>query len=660
VSIERYRIGDLFLDCGVQEVSRNGVVIPLPHLSFELLLVLARHAPNLISSKNLESEVWDGLMVSPATITKRVALLREAIGDDAEHPEYVAVVRGRGYRLVAPVSRVGSKMEDRADKSRVAAGIHKYGRSRFLTLVLLSVFVTLTVFLAFQSKTGNDVGPASIRSQSIDEKISEKAITTRNIPNLSIAVLPFVTLGESIDDNFIADGIAEEIINLLVAVETLHVVARTSSFTFRNSLDTVDVIARKLRTKHILEGSVQRYGERIRVTAQLIDAAAGYHLWSQRYDRPFNDIIAVQDDIALNITAALQVKLKEMEHPNSAKALTGNAEAYSLYLKGRKLFHDRLELGSPGLSGAVTSFSAATRIDPGFARAWSGLSASLWLQPAYEDSQDRAGYRPRAKLAALTALQIDPNLPEALSVIASLHWLGGDFEQASTQFEHALKQPVADSNVRLWAGMFLDSVGYADQAYALYEEAYQLDPLNQNLIGTLSSALSRRGEGAKALSLRQTQIDHEWLDFSLGITRLENGDLNEASDLLSDFRMPFGILPARYVDLSIAVIADPESRPAAERAVFEAIKSGELDQRVAFELFRIMGSPAMFEMYMDLPIGIYANRVFDVAWSNRGSAIRQDGRFHTWASEIGLVDFWNSHGWPRHCQPVSENTFECS
>ncbi len=657
---ERYRIGDLFLDCGVREVSHNGLVIPLSRLSFDLLLVLARHAPNLITAEELESEVWAGLVVSPTTIRKRVALLRKAIGDDAEHPKYISVVRGQGYRLVPPVYRVETETEDSVDKNGVTAGIRKSGRPGLITFAVVAVFVSLAVFLAFQLKTGTDAGSASSRAQSVDEAVFEHAISTRNIPDLSIAVLPFITLGESIGDSYIADGIAEEIINLLAAVETLQVVARTSSFTFRGSADTVDVIAQKLRTKHILEGSVQRYGERIRVTAQLIEAPAGYHLWSQRYDRPFTDIIAVQTDIALNITTALQVALKELERPNSAAALTDNAEAYALYLQGRKLFHDRLELGVAGLGGAVASFSAATRIDPGFARAWSGLSASLWLQPAYDDSQDRAEYRPRAKQAALTALRISPDLPEALSVVASLHWIRGDFEQARAQFEHALQRPVADSNVRLWAGLFLDSVGYTDQAYALYEEAYQLDPLNQNLVGILASSLTARGAPEKALGLRRAQIDHEWRDFNLGITRLENGDFEEARQLLADFWMPFGVLPARYVELAITAVAAPESRPAAENAIFEALNSGEMKQRVAFELFRIMGSPAMFEMTTGLPIGIFANRVFIVAWSNRGSAIRQDRRFHTWARETGLVAFWNLNGWPHRCQPVSDSAFECS
>lgn len=362
MGIERFRIGDLLLDCGDQEVSRDGLVIALPHLSFELLLVLARHAPNLISAEALESEVWAGLIVSPGTITKHIALLREALGDDAEHPKYISVVRGQGYRLMAPVSRVGSETRSPAG---IAAGICKYGRPGLLTASILAVMVSLAVFLSFQLETDTDAGTASDKAQSSDEAVSGKAISSPDIPDLSIAVLPFVTLGES--------------------------------------------------------------------------------------------------------TA---------------------------------------------------------------------------------DSQDLAGYRPRAKQAALTALQFDPNLPEALSVIAALHWINGDFEQARAQFEHALRRPVADSNVRLWAGIVLDSVGYTAQACALYQKAYQLDPLNQNLIGYLARSLARMGEPAQALSLQQSQIDTRWKDAGLGIIWLEKGDFNQARQLLSDFQMPYGILPARYVDLA--------------------------------------------------------------------------------------------------------------
>lgn len=633
-------------------------MIALPQLSFNLLLALARQAPNLLTAQELENKVWPGLIVSPATITKRVALLREAIGDDAEHPKYVSVVRGRGYRLIAPVCRVDSAT-GAAQSNGSTATLSKPTQLRILSFSLLALLLVFTIFIAYQFTTKANTDRVTGYAQSVDQTVSDPAKTHQDIPDLSIAVLPFISHNESSSDNFVAEGLAEEIINLLVAVESLEVVARTSSFTFRESGETVDVIARKLGSKHILEGSVQRYGERIRVTAQLIDAQSGYHLWAQKYDRPFTDIIAVQDDIALNIVTALKVKLKGLENLDSTGTLTTNAEAYALYLQGRKLFHDRFTLGKQGLDGAVAAFSAATRIDPDFARAWSGLGASLWLQPAYTGSQDKDRYRLRARQAALRALEINPDLPEALSVIAAVHWLYGEFEHAMVQFEHAIRQPVGDSNVRLWAGMFLNSVGYTNQAYALYEQAYQVDPLNQNLIGYLAASLLARGEPEKTLSLRRSQSDTMWKDYNLGIALLRNGDFDAARQLLADYQMPDGTLPSALVELAIAAVAHPEKRQVAENVILEAVRSGQMEQRIAFELFYIMESPAIFELNTNLPTGMLALRLSDIVWSTRGSALRQDKRFHTWAREIGLVDFWDSKGWPNRCQPVSNGEFEC-
>ena len=188
LNIERYRIEDLLLDTGVQEITRDGIAIPLPRLSFDLLLVLARHAPNLVTSEEIESEVWAGLVVSPATIAKRVGLLREAIGDDPENPKYITVVRGRGYRLVVPVSRVGSEMKYGADVTGGTAGIRKIGRPGLLAIIVLVVFVTLAAFLALQLNTDTKAGSTSTGIQSIDESVSEHAISSRNIPDLSIAV----------------------------------------------------------------------------------------------------------------------------------------------------------------------------------------------------------------------------------------------------------------------------------------------------------------------------------------------------------------------------------------------------------------------------------------------------------------------------------------
>jgi len=655
----RYRIGDLVLDVGVHEVRREGTVIPLPPLSFDLLLTLARHAPNLVSGEQLAEEVWPGLVVSPGTIVKRVGLLREAIGDDAEHPSYVSVVRGRGYRLIPPIEI--DSLEPTAEAGDIGAAGTRGQRKKMLFAVALTVLFAMIVAVAFSPSDR----PASGNSVAVStNKPSSEAGPWTEPPGKaqepSIAVLPFMALTPDAEDMIFANGLAEEIINLLAAVNAIKVVARTSSFVFGDGETGIEEIARQLNVDHILEGSVQRYGERIRVTAQLIDAQTGYHIWSRKYDRPFEDVLAVQDDIALSIATALQVRMNDQERPDSIRDLTGNADAYELYLQGRNLLHQRIRLEGAGLSDAVSAFEDAVRLDPEFARAWAGLGTALWLRPGYRNNENRADDHQRAEQAASKALELDPHVAEAQAVLGSLAWKAGDFEQAGRWFEQAMQQPAQDSDVWLWAGMFLDSVGYIDDAFQIYERANRIDPFNQNLIGFLSRSFRIRGDVEKAETLINTMPTSSWRNHSLAVTKLAAGDLAAVNALLAGHEMPYGTFPPPYVKLATDALHSQEKAHEAEKMILDAMVSGSLSERVAFELLWIMGSMAIMDVAPEISDGYRALRVSEIAWSGRGYSIRQDERFHDWVTDVGLVDYWNRHGWPDPCKPDQDSTLVCN
>ena len=647
------------LDVGVHEVRREGAVIPLPPLSFDLLLTLAKHAPNLVSSERLAEEVWPGLVVSPGTVVKRVGLLREAIGDDAEHPRYVSVVRGRGYRLIPPVEidLPGPAMEAGDIEAAGASSRRKVA----LFAVALTVVVAVTAGIAFslsdRRTNGNSVAVPTKRPSAEAAALTEPPGEAQEP---SIAVLPFMTLTQDAQDLTFANGLAEEIINLLAAVNALKVAARTSSFVFDDGETGADEIAQQLNVNHILEGSVQRHGGRIRVTAQLIDVRTGYHVWSQKYDRPFEDVLAVQDDIALNIATALKVRMDDRERPDSIRDLTGSAAAYELYLQGRNLLHHRIRLEGAGLNAAVSALEKAVRLDPKFARAWAGLGTALWLRPGYRNNENRADDHQRAEQAANTALELNPDLAEAQAVLGSLAWKTGDFEQAGHWFDRAMQQSAQDSDVWLWAGMFLDSVGYVDDAFRIYERANRIDPFNQNLIGFLSRSFRIRGDAEKAESLVNTLETSIWRDYSLAVTKLAAGDLAAVNALLAGHQMPFGTFPPSYVKLATDALQRPEQARDAEKRILDAMESSGLSERVAFELLWIMGSLAILEVAPEISDGYRALRVSEIAWSDRGKSIRQDERFHEWVGEVGLVDYWNRHGWPESCRPAQDNTLVCN
>jgi TolB-like protein/DNA-binding winged helix-turn-helix (wHTH) protein/tetratricopeptide (TPR) repeat protein len=649
-----YSIGDLEVDTGVREVRRNGFLIPLPRLSFDLLLTLARHAPNLVTIYELEQDVWPGLVVSPATVSKRVALLRAALGDDAEAPTYISVVRGKGYRLLAPVRAHGKEKPGGLPQRSDDLPKHLKG---WLTGLVVAVIIAAATVAGLHRTGLIDLGTGTSMSSSNAVKNSNRAMPDELQTQQSVAVLPFLSLSDSEDDQYLADGIAEEIINRLAAIDSLRVVARTSSFTFRGQEETVDEIARQLHATHIVEGSVQFQNEHIRATIQLIDARSGLHIWSKKFDHPFADIFEIQDSIAASVASAFDRQIGGVGSGDPDAQLTDNPEAYAHYLRGRALLHKRLELQSPVIDASIAAFRAATQLDPEFADAWAGLSKAWWLRSVPDRNQNEK--QEWAASAAFTALELDPDNPGANAVLGAMHWRSGFFQRAKHNFDIALRQPVLDSDIRLWAGVLMDSVGYSNDAYTLYERANRLDPLNQSVITFLSNSLVIRGEPQKAAHLLSNQIEHEWQELHLGKIALITGHSDKARNYLSNLRLPIGTLPERFVELVIQAVNDETPAYLAEKPILQAVDAGELNNETAYQLFWLMGSAALFEVSSHKPAGLLALQISTNAWASEDSTFRRDQRFHDWAFDVGLVEFWNSNAWPRQCQSTSDTSFVC-
>jgi len=291
----------------------------------------------------------------------------------------------------------------------------------------------------------------------------------------SIAVLPFTNISADPEQEYFCDGISEELINSLTQISDLRIVARTSAFSFKGKDVDIEEIGRKLKVDKVLEGSVRKAGNRLRITAQLINVSDGYHLWSERYDREMEDVFVIQDEITLAIVDKLKIELLGKEKQELVKRHTDNQEAYSFYLKGR-YFWNKLNPG--GFEKAIENFEQAIEKDPNNAAAFAGLADSYWYSSFWGNLPPHQTY-PKAREAAKKAIEIDDTLGEAHASLASIHthydW---NWEVAEREFKRALELTPGSSYTYVYYSFYLNLRRRYDEAIIQARKAQELDPVS--------------------------------------------------------------------------------------------------------------------------------------------------------------------------------------
>jgi TolB-like protein/Flp pilus assembly protein TadD len=304
------------------------------------------------------------------------------------------------------------------------------------------------------------------------------------LPLTSIAVLPFVDMSPDKDQEYFTDGISEELLNLLAKIQDFKVAGRTSSFAFKNKNEDLRIIGEKLGVATILEGSVRKQKDQIRVTAQLVKVDDGYHLWSDTYDRKLDDVFAIQDEIATEVVGALKHKLLGAEDKAvlASAPRTRNTEAYTAYLRGKHVMRVRSE---ENLYVALREFRHATGVDPDFALAWASVANAYTLLANYE-YRSAAEVLPLARDAADKALSLDPQLSEAWAAKGLLlKQEANRSDEAIPVLEKAVALNPSDAQTLMWLGTDLNSAGRYEEARATLEQAYEIDPLFPTLLANL-------------------------------------------------------------------------------------------------------------------------------------------------------------------------------
>jgi TolB-like protein/DNA-binding winged helix-turn-helix (wHTH) protein/Tfp pilus assembly protein PilF len=515
-----YEFGDFRLDVSRRLLLAKGVSEPraITPKAFETILCFVEHPGELLDKDRLMAELWPGLVVEENSLTQVISMLRRILGEARGENRYIATVPGRGYRFVAHVTRLPDAPDTQPTgvprASVVDASSGRLHRSKLVVPVALAASALGIALFAYAWH----VGWWQAKENTVPARSESPTVVTQ-LPPRSIAVLPFQNLSTASGSELFAAGLADTILHQLASLSEITVIAGTSSFLFKDrNLDTRD-IGRKLNARYLLEGSVQSDKDRLRVTAQLIDATTASHVWSLQFDREPDDVFAVQDEIAVAVARALGVSL---DPTAAALAMQGTTklDAYLAFIHGRSLIASRKIADG---QRAIERFSAAITLDPKFAAAYAALAAAH-MQASFlrHDSDD--GARAEADRAAAPliekALALDPHVAQAYVVRADLKMAANDAQGAEADFRQAIAlNPNDATTFEKYADFLGDDPERYEQALALARQAARIDPLTPRNHHLTAVILLDRGslEEAEVLLLRALELAP---DFYPSIARL--------------------------------------------------------------------------------------------------------------------------------------------
>jgi TolB-like protein/DNA-binding winged helix-turn-helix (wHTH) protein/Flp pilus assembly protein TadD len=484
------------------EVRKAGVRIRVQQQPLKLLEVLLESPGEVVSREELRSRVWPNESFGDfdQAVNIAIAKLRSALGDSAENPRYIETLPKRGYRFIADVSFVDADGRIRrlasasADSTGTEPGRQLQGnglavppatqsgpqlqsaglavapkrplwptRRVILTLALVLSLAILFVWLL----RSHGRAPTGIRS---------------------LAVLPLDNLSGDASQNYFADGMTDELITDLAQISALRVISRTSVMVYKGARKPLPQIARELNVDAVVEGTVLRSGDQVRITAQLIDASTDKHLWSQSYEGELRDTLALQDRVARAIADQIRVKLTPREQAALKSVKVVNPEAYQSYLKGRYFWNKRT---ADGLRVALAYFNQAVEEDPNYAQAYSGLADTYALLGDWQYAvMTPKEANPKAKAAALKAVELDSALAEAHNSLAFvLDGYDWDLNGGGKEFRRAIELNPGYATAHHWYAWHLGLLGQYDEAIAEMKKAQSLDPLSLIINADLAELL---------------------------------------------------------------------------------------------------------------------------------------------------------------------------
>ena len=480
------------------------------------------------------------------------------------------------------------------------------------------------------------------------------------ISKKSIAVLPFVNMSADNDQDYFSDGIAEEILNALAQVKDLKVAGRTSSFQFKGKNDDLRAVGQALGVAHILEGSVRKQGDKVRITAQLIQTDSGFHLWSESYDGDLKDVFTLQENIARSITDKLQVILKGDQMKQLVEAPTQNTEAYTLYLQATQVFNRRDGARFPA---AIAQLEQALKLDANFARAHARLAAMQSVAANYDP-----GVRDSAATAveehARLATKLDPRLAEPHAALGALYMRQRRYVEAFESLDRALELDPNDVTANFWHATLLCTTGYLTKCDAELDRVLEIDPMMPNALSWRGRELVRTGDLAKAeLLLRRSEdvgLAHAGL--ALGSLADARGNRAEAERYWALGNRPFlNDFPAGSAEIiAHGIYSDAPAKAKAIEVIDQYLATNsETISAVAINALMRLGQPQRALALAKRGITSNEAIVLNPIWENTGLGVRTSPEFMAFAREIGLVRLWDKLGPPDLCAKNAKGDYVC-
>ncbi len=645
-----YRFGEFTLDADQGVLLREGKPLPLTPKVFDTLLILVENSGRLVMKDELMNQLWPDTFVEEANLAFNIQQLRKALGDDARHPNYIETLARRGYRFIMPVETNGLSRS-------IAAGDTDADVD---SIPISAAETTQSEVVRAQESAGAETParPASLRRPvvvglvivviaALGGWLVWSGRSSRPEPSstrMMVAVLPFQNLTGDASQDYFSDGLTEEMITQLGNLDPDHlgVIARTSVMQYKDSREPMDQIGRELQIQYVLEGSVRRESDRVRITAQLIQMKDQSHVWAREYDREVGHLLSLQGEIAREVTDEIHRTLggRAWTEPASQTSYAPRSyEAYDLYLKGQYFFNQR---NVAGFEQAIDFFQQATTKDPNYARAYAGLAGCYALIGGYSE-RSQTDFMPKARAAARRAVELDGNLAEAHTalglIVQNYDW---DWQTAEREFRRAIELNPNYATAHHWYGEHLTWLGRFDEALRENERARQLDPLSLIIAADNGATFyySRQYDRAIAQFSTVREMDPNFARTGLIRSAYEQkGLFINALEEIEKWRHAYGDQPWTWSELAY-VYGRSGQQAQAERALQKLL---QWDQRQPVDPAAIVwayvgtGNKDQAFAYLEQAYAQHSSTLTTLKVEPGFDPLRSDPRYQDLLRRVGLV-----------------------